>query len=251
VRTIDIKSSKIPDGFSGNIIVHLSDFHNKKIGNPKLIEAIKKVNPNIIVFTGDLIDSRLYNEEIAIGLLNEIRKIAPVYYVTGNHEWRSGKYSRLRKRIENCKVTIVDDKYYKINKGNDSIYIVGFDDPRKYSNEYKEYKQFEIKFKDVMNEIKDDKFKILLSHRPELFSLYSSQNIDLVFSGHAHGGQVRLPFIGGLFSPHQGLFPKYTDGIYKKENSILIVSRGLGNSSIAPQRLFNRPEIIIVKLKNN
>ncbi|PAB60371.1 hypothetical protein CCE28_05600 [Anaeromicrobium sediminis] len=250
ITRINIKSSKVPNEFCGSIILHLSDFHNKKLGNShdKLVEVVKKVKPDLIVFTGDLIDSRLYNEHIAITLLEQITKIAPVYYVTGNHEWRSGKYGRLKKKIEKCNVTILDDKYHKINRGNDSIYIIGFDDPRKYSRKYKDYIQFKIKVEDLMNEIEADKFKILLSHRPELFSLYCSQNIDLVFSGHAHGGQVRLPFIGGLFSPHQGLFPQYTSGTYKQGNTRMIVSRGIGNSSVAPQRIFNKPEIVIVKV---
>jgi len=250
---ITVQYSNLPKTFNGYKIVHLSDLHNKTFGKGQknLIRKIKKTKPDLIVFTGDLIDSRRYNEEPSIKLMKEITKIAPVYYVPGNHEGRSGKFNELEKGLLESGVNVLRNTNKIIKKGEESIYIIGIDDP--VLHHFDSYRDetlnniIEVATDNIPNK---DGFKILLSHRPEAFSLYSRYGMDLVFSGHAHGGQIRLPFIGALIAPHQGLFPKYTSGKYTQGSSAMIVSGGLGNS-LFPQRLFNRPEIILVELTIN
>lgn len=248
---INISSKKIPSSFNGFKIIHLSDLHNKMFGKNQsnLIKSINKSKPDIIVITGDLIDSRKYNEENSMVLINQLVGYYPVYYVTGNHEWRSGNYNSLENKLKKAGVMILRDSNAKITKNKEKIVISGVDDPSKYyyddNNRYSYKNSVGLALKNTS--IKD--YKILLSHRPEKFSLYQSNDIDLVFTGHAHGGQVRLPFIGGIVAPDQGFFPKYTKGAYSENGTTMIVSRGLGNS-IAPQRVFNRPEIVIVTLTN-
>lgn len=251
VTDITIQSPKLSKTFDGYKVVHLSDLHGKSFGkNQKsLVKKIKDLQPDLIVFTGDLVDSRRYKEEDSIGLIGQITELAPVYYVTGNHEWRSRSFSTLEKALIDNHVHVLHNTFDRIKKDKDEIYILGVDDPSLRDSWMDEEETMKDHIEFSMKELpEEDGFKILLSHRPELFSLYSEYNIDLTFSGHAHGGQIRLPFIGGLVTPHQGFFPKYTAGMYTKNDAILIVSRGLGNS-IFPQRIFNRPEIVMVTLK--
>jgi len=241
ISKISIQSEKIPKSFQRYKIVHLSDFHNKSFLNygKRVAEKVKALNPDIIVFTGDLIDSRRYKEEVSLNFMKELVKIAPVYYVNGNHEIRSGKFSSLEQGLKEIGVNILRNTNESISKNGEEIYIMGIDDPL--------YKPLNKTLQGAMKNLQHSSFKILLAHRPEYISEYSSYNLDLIFSGHAHGGQVRLPFIGGLVAPGQGVFPKYTNGKYEIDNTSMVVSRGLGNS-LFPQRLFNRPQIIEVTL---
>lgn len=199
-----------------------------------------------------MIDRRNTRIDIATEFVQQIVKIAPVYYVSGNHEQLSGKYGVLKEKLEKLNVQIIDNSYMTLSKGGDEIGLMSIADPAIQQNEgtylwddsgvYME-KNLKKLFINV-----DTDFNILLSHRPEQFIVYKDMNVDLVFSGHAHGGQIRIPFIGGLIAPNQGLFPKYTNGIYKNDVTSMVVSRGLGNS-IFPFRLFNRPELVVVTLK--
>ena len=216
----------------------------------KLIGKVEDLSPNIIVITGDLIDRRRYNLEKAMLFINSAVKIAPVYYVSGNHEAWSGKYYEIKERLIDAGVIVMEDSKLDITRGNNSIKLLGLSDPDFLTSDYidgTDTSKVEEKLKE-WSEIEG--FKILLSHRPELFDLYSENNIDMIFSGHAHGGQIRLPFVGGLVAPDQGLFPKYTAGSYTSNTSTMYVSRGLGNS-LFPVRVFNRPEIISVTLKSD
>jgi uncharacterized protein len=175
--------------------------------------------------------------------------IAPVYYVTGNHEWWSENFPSLEERLKETEVQVMRNTVEEIKIGQDRIQMAGIDDPAKERESYAESVTVE---ENIMNSIKGNEargdFNILLSHRPELFSLYTQYEFDLVFSGHAHGGQVRLPFVGGLVAPNQGLFPEYSSGIFQVDQTTMIVNRGLGNSMI-PLRVFNRPEIVMVTLR--
>lgn len=248
VNKLTIKSEKLPEDFSGYKIAHISDLHNTEFGkgNEKILKLIKDSAPDIIVVTGDIIDSRKTDIQIAKDFITNASKIAPVYYVTGNHESRIGDKNFIDDIALDNNVTILHNTNEFIQKGKSKIQIIGVDDPDYASVTYGE---------DYMNHELDkysnsEHFKILLSHRPELFDTYVSNNIDIIFSGHAHGGQFRLPFVGGIIAPHQGLFPEYDSGLYTKNNTNLIVSRGLGNS-IFPFRINNPPEIIIVTLEKN
>ncbi len=246
VNELTIKNENLPDDFSGYKIAHISDLHNTEFGNDnnRLLTLIKYSCPDIIVVTGDIVDSRKTDVQIARDFINNAAKIAPIYYVTGNHESRVNEKNRIDSIPLDKNITILHNKDVLIQKGEGEIQIIGVDDPDYVSVTYSdEYMYYELeKYSSSKH------FKILLSHRPELFDAYVSNNIDVVFSGHAHGGQFRLPFVGGIIAPHQGLFPEYDSGLYTENNTNLIVSRGLGNS-IFPFRINNPPEIIIVTLE--
>ena len=250
VSNYTIESNKISKNFDSFKIAKISDFHNtksKKLTND-LVKEIKKSKPNIIVLTGDLVDSYKTNIDVAISFVKKINNIAPVYYVTGNHEARIDNYAELKDELEKNKVVILDGKLEIIEKDNSEINLIGIDDP---SFNFNTYRDDSTIIQDSLVSIQYDKnnFNILLSHRPELIETYAKNNFDLVLSGHAHGGQIRIPLIGGLIAPNQGIFPKYTSGIYEMNNTKMIISRGIGNS-IFPFRVNNRPELVIIKLKN-
>ena len=250
VSTYQIASNKIPNEFNNYKIIQISDFHNNTSSKltKKLIEKIKNQKPNIIVITGDLIDSTKTNVDIAIDMIKEIIEIAPVYYVTGNHEARTNEYDNLKSQMIELGVKILENEAQEIQLNNSTINILGINDPS--FNKERDILDSEI-VKSNMENIRynEDDFTILLSHRPEVFKIYVEKNIDLVFTGHAHGGQIRLPFIGGIIAPNQGIFPEYTEGIYREKDTTMVVSRGIGNS-IIPFRVNNRPELMIVELIN-
>ena len=253
VTNIDFASKAVPKTFNGYKIIQISDLHSKLFGiNQKnLVSKIKKEKPDIIVITGDLVDSKHYNEENSLKLAQEIKNISPIYFVTGNHEKWSGKFPRLEGKLKENGVQVLRNTSAKLRKTGENILLMGIDDPEfSYTSENSsDSKIVEEEIKKALNKEDGPSFKILLSHRPEQFPIYAKNKIDLTFSGHAHGGQIRLPIIGGLIAPNQGIFPKYTSGIYYKDSSAMIVSRGLGNS-IIPQRIFNRPEIVVTTLRS-
>lgn len=252
ISEIAFKSNTIPESFNGYKILQISDLHNKEFGSKqsKILGKIEKINPDIIVITGDLIDSNNTNIDVAMDLIDGIINIAPIYYVSGNHEAWSGSYNDLKSKLENSGVVVLDNKKTEFFNDRDSIDIIGLADTSFIESDWLEYGG-NSETKNLLNKLAEDStnFKILLSHRPELFDIYSNSNVNLVFSGHAHGGQFRLPFIGGLIAPDQGFFPKLTEGIHTSNNTSMIISRGLGNS-IIPVRIFNRPELIVVKLSH-
>lgn len=246
----DYSSSKIPLEFNNFTIAQISDLHNKRFGfkQSRLLNKLDAASPDIILVTGDLIDRRKYNLDAAMVFIKGALRIAPVYYVSGNHEAWSGQYSEIKENLQEAGVIVLDDAKVELARGDSSIIISGVSDPDFLTSSYIEGTNTSS-MEEVLKKWSDiDEFKILLSHRPELFNLYVENNMDLIFTGHAHGGQFRIPFIGGLVAPDQGLFPKYTSGSYIKNNSTMYVSRGLGNS-IIPVRIFNRPEIVVVTLK--
>ncbi|WP_241139095.1 metallophosphoesterase [Bacillus mycoides] len=249
ITEVKITSSKIPFSFKGYKILQISDLHNKKFGDNQdvLIQKVKSINPDIIAITGDLIDSKSCDAEISMQVIRELVKEYPVYFVTGNHEKWSGKYNSLEKKLKKQHVTVLRNEHVSIQKEGQEINLLGIDDPEFTSGNRDEEHIVKNEIRKAKDGMNSDGFKILLSHRPEFLEAYADEQVDLVLSGHAHGGQVRLPFIGGLVAPNQGILPKYTAGLYEQQNTSMIVSRGLGNS-IIPQRVFNRPEIVVVQL---
>ncbi len=247
-RTFQIKSENIPSAFNGFRIVQVSDLHNATFGknNAKLLEMIKASEPDIIAVTGDVIDSRRTNTAIATDFLKEALSIAPVYYVTGNHEFRIAQSESFIGEIKNLGVTVLENESLTLTEGTDIISLCGIADPTFVADYLFGDEAFVVAHH--LEELqKNNSFTLLLSHRPEFFDLYAEYGFDLVLSGHAHGGQFRMPFVGGFIAPGQGLFPEYDSGLYEKDGTSMIVSRGLGNS-IIPLRLLNRPEIITVVL---
>lgn len=247
--TIKIENDKIPAEFDGVKIAHVSDLHNHQWGD-KLIEKIEIENPDIIAITGDLVDSRKTNFDIAFQFIQDASEIAPIYYVTGNHESRLADYALLKERLENASVNMMDDYSVFIEKENKKIQISGIQDPDFVEPMARGGIQGEIVRTKLNETVDKNYFNIVLSHRPEHFEQYVRVGADLVLTGHAHGGQVRIPFLGGLVAPNQGLLPNYTNGVYEEEDTAMIVSRGLGNS-IIPVRINNRPELVVIQLKQS
>ena len=250
VSKYEYKNSKLSINFNGFKILHISDLHNKNF-HGSLYKKIKDINPDIIVITGDLIDRRRTRIDIAVEFVKQIINIAPVYYVSGNHEQLSASYDELKEELTKLDVHILDNSHLILNHDGERIGIMGLADPaliytegNNDNNRNRVYAENNLK---RLYENSVAEFNILLSHRPELIEVYKNINIDLVFSGHAHGGQIRIPFIGGILSPNQGFLPKYSEGMITEDNTTLVVSRGLGNS-IFPIRIFNRPELIVVEL---
>lgn len=241
----------IPRDFNDFKIVHISDLHNKSFGvkQSRLLNTIKKQSPDLIIITGDLVDRRRFDLESAMHFISGAVNIAPVYYVPGNHEAWSGKYSEVAASLTQAGVTVMEDTALELSIADSSIRILGLSDPDFLTSNYLDGTNTSHLEAQLLEWSSYDGFKILLSHRPELFDLYYQYDMDLIFTGHAHGGQFRLPFVGGLFAPDQGLLPKYTSGSYTNNSTTMFVSRGLGNS-VFPLRLFNRPEIISVTLKS-
>ena len=248
LNSYTIMADKLPEGFAGYRIVHLSDLHNTKIGsnNEKLLGMIRKAKPDMIAITGDLIDSRNTDVLVALQFAEEAMKIAPCYYVTGNHEARVSECDDLKKGLTDLGVVVLEDERLGIHRSGEQIALLGVNDPSFETNYLFGDAAAVLRLK--LQELKDeDTYTVLLSHRPELLETYAECGIDLVLSGHAHGGQVRIPFVGGLVAPNQGLFPEYDAGMFTKENTTMIVSRGIGNS-IIPIRVNNRPEVILIEL---
>ena len=249
VNEYEIVSDRIPQVFDGFRIVQVSDLHNAEFGegNSKLIQLLSQTEPDIILLTGDLIDSRHTNIKIALAFAREAMKIAPVYFVSGNHEARVSEYEDLKMGLAEAGVIVLENQKVEITREGESITLMGIDDPSFQENYLFGDAEGIAKQSIETLQRESDEYTVLLSHRPELFELYVETGMDLVFSGHAHGGQFRLPFIGGLVAPNQGFFPKYDAGLFSEENTTMIVSRGVGNS-IVPLRFNNRPEIIVVML---
>lgn len=247
-----LENSNLPPEFSGFRIVQVSDLHNTSFGkdNSSLISLVEKCDADIIVITGDLIDSRLTDIDCALSFARAAAEIAPVYYVTGNHEARVSEYVRLKSGLEEAGITVLDDTAVPVSLGGAEITLAGINDPNFIEGYWSSGSDslVEQKLRSLLDGIEG--FRILLSHRPELFDVYVSCGVDLVLSGHAHGGQFRLPFIGGVFSPGQGLFPEYDSGVFTENATSMVVSRGLGNS-IFPVRINNRPELVCVTLENS
>lgn len=254
VTRYNIKNKNIPKNFNNFKIIQISDLHSRVFGkdNKLLIDKIKAEKPDIIVITGDIINKRNYEDKKIIALVSKIKNIAPIYYVNGNHESWSEKYNMLRGKLIENGVILMENSSIEIKSGNKKLQLLGINDPSFINNDYMSESDKLNQIDKTLNEISTDKrlYKILLSHRPELIELYKKNEIDLVFSGHTHGGQVRFPIIGAIIAPEQGFFPKYDKGIFNEEKTTMIVSSGLGNSVVG-LRLFNPPEIVLVKLFNN
>ncbi len=255
------KAEQLGADLEGYRIVQISDLHNVKFGknNQKLVDRIRECEPDMIVLTGDLVDSNHTNVDRAVQFVDEIVKICPVYYVTGNHEYwlEKSEYDELMDGLVSAGVVILDNQVVEISRGDAKFRLVGLDDrsladgtlEALLSDESIRNNQAEQKEETADNEDSGEKeLTVVLAHEPQYLARYAGTGVDLVLSGHAHGGQFRLPFVGGIVAPDQGFLPEYTAGEYYMNGTEMIVSRGLGNSVI-PVRLFNYPEIVCVDLE--
>ncbi len=237
VTEYEVKVAGLPDAFDGMRVVQLSDLHNVKFrdGNKKLLELTADAEPDVIFITGDMLDSRRTDAKVALELAEALTELAPVYYVTGNHEARIGEYADFEQAMEQLGITLLRNRTVTLERNGELLNIAGVDDPA-FGAGYAGW------------QAAGDGCTLLLAHRPELFKEYAEGGADLVFSGHVHGGQIRLPVLGGVYGPGQGFFPEYDSGVYSTMGSTMIVSRGIGNS-IFPFRVNNAPEIVLAVLR--
>lgn len=258
VSRYTVTSNKIPDSFDGFKILQLSDLHSNSFGdgNNKLLEKITGENPDIVVMTGDMVDSKDTDFDVFTDLAGEISKNYDTYYIVGNHEQSLGKKRRkiLTDILTEFGIKVLDNEKVTITKGGDSINLYGLWFNLRYykdsSNEYTKDVLFgEEQIQDILGKPDTDSYNILLTHNPLYADTYSEWGADLTLSGHIHGGIIRIPFVGGVFSPERKFFPKYDGDMHQVDDKILIVNRGLGNSNLAP-RIFNRPEISVITLSN-
>lgn len=242
--------SSLPAAFDGYRIVQLSDIHTARFGedNSKLLDAVKRAQPDIIAITGDLINNNDKSSlalDIIQPLVRSLVAIAPVYYVTGNHEWDSGWVRELLQILGDNGVTVLRNNYVRLKIGIASIILAGIDDPNGPADM--------ISPETFISQIKKSEgeaYIVLLAHRNIYLDRLSPLGIDLILCGHAHGGLIRLPFIGGLFGPARELFPHYTSGIYSEGGTKMLVSRGIGNNTGVP-RFLNNPQIPVAILRKS
>lgn len=247
VETFTYRSPGLPAGFDGCTIVQLTDLHGAEFGegNCDLLAAVEAAAPDYIVLTGDLQDRfRKTEPRYAADLCADLAAIAPTFYVTGNHEWALGDVRALKSAIREAGATVLTNEFLILERGGGSILLAGIDDPNGFADQ-KTPRELAAEIDAAWG----DNFWILLAHRNNYFPKeYSALGADLVISGHAHGGLIRLPFTDGLVGVERDLFPSYTAGFYEDNGSTLFVSRGLGNSGRS-FRLFNRPQVAVLTLE--
>ena len=245
ISRYEVASQKLPESFDGFKIVQLSDLHGAEFGEDgmELVEKVKELEPEIIALTGDFVTDEgdlAAVEKLAARLV----KLCPVYFVSGNHEFGSGLAVKVRNILERAGVKYLSNEYLTISRGEDGILLGGVEDPLAYADMLSP-----DELAQKMNDAAPDAFKILLGHRNYWMTEYPELPVDLIFCGHAHGGLIRIPGVGGLIGTDRRLFPDFDAGEYNNGRYTLIVSRGLGNSVPIP-RVFNRPEIVCVELSS-
>ncbi len=243
ISRYEVKSQKLPESFDGFKIVQLSDLHGAEFGEDgmELVEKVKELEPDMIALTGDFVTDEgdlAAVEKLAARLV----KLCPVYFISGNHEFGSGLAVKVRNILERAGVKYLSNEYLTISRGEDEILLGGVEDPLAYADMLSP-----DELAQKMNDAAPDAFKILLGHRNYWMTEYPELPVDLIFCGHAHGGLIRIPGVGGLIGTDRRLFPDFDAGEYNNGRYTLIVSRGLGNSVSIP-RIFNRPEIVCVEL---
>ncbi|MGX4600947.1 metallophosphoesterase [Faecalimicrobium sp. JNUCC 81] len=258
-----IENAKIPKEFDNFNIVQISDLHNKSFGknNKKLLKIIDELNPDIIVITGDLVDGENKKFNIALNLIDDLTKKYKVYHIIGNHEQKSlikrykNLYNNYFKELYSKNIINLENEVVKIEKNNSHINIYGLIVPLDYYIYFfNNYKNKNLKLdkkiiEDILGKIDKNEYNVLLAHTPFFFEEYASWGADLVLAGHVHGGIIRIPYVGGLLSPNREFFPKYDFGTYNKEESTMLLSKGLGGSRIL-MRINCRPEIVKIILKH-
>lgn len=245
ISRYEVKSQKLPESFDGFKIVQLSDLHGAEFGEDGmgLVEKVKELEPDIIALTGDFVTDE--GDLAAVEkLAARLTELCPVYFVSGNHEFGSGLAVKVRNILERAGVKYLSNEYLTISRGEDEILLGGVEDPLAYADMLSP-----DELAQKMNDAAPDAFKILLGHRNYWMTEYPELPVDLIFCGHAHGGLIRIPGVGGLIGTDRRLFPDFDAGEYNNGRYTLIVSRGLGNSVPIP-RVFNRPEIVCVELSS-
>ena len=252
-KKYQVKNSKLPEEFNGLKIAHISDVHSKIFGkdNSGVIDRVIKENPDVVIMSGDIIDKREEDIEKFVSMYKKIYERYPTYYSIGNHERKLGwkKYKKYLKMLQMCGVHVIINGSEKLIKNDKHIIINALKfrenmQPKVLTKEKEE--EFISYMKNKLKNLDTKDFNILIAHDPENFKMYKQLGVDLVFSGHVHGGLIRFGKIC-LLSPRRTFFPKYSYGKNTEENTTIITSAGMGKATL-PIRLFNRPEIVIVTL---
>lgn len=231
--------------FDGFRLIHISDLHGREFGahNAALLQAVAEAKPDLICITGDLFDESTGTAFLP-PLLEGLVEIAPVYYVTGNHEWQVETLRMTLRSMEDMGVTVLHNEYHLLRRGGSTLVVAGVDDPCGPLDQKSPTQ--------LMDEIHTDVGQnvpvLMLDHRNDRLALWAELGADLVLSGHCHGGVVRLPLVGGVLGTHRELFPSWDAGLYRKAHTALFVSRGLGYSHVR-FRLFNRPHLPLLILR--
>ena len=238
-------SARLPAGFDGFRIVQLSDLHGASFGegNSRLLRAVRAAKPDLIALTGDFIDGAADVGTVA-SLAAKLAALAPVYFVSGNHDWSSGRLETLATQLKDSGAVYLRNESVILTRGGDSIVLCGVEDPNGHADMIKP----DALLKQVA-EAQPDAFVLLLAHRNYWPDRYPLLPADLILCGHGHGGVVRLPFAGGLLGAGGDFLPAYTDGFYQSWYYSMFVSRGLSDSFLAP-RLFNNPQIAVITLQS-
>ncbi len=235
VTSYTVTHEQIPKAFDGKKIVHLTDLHNNDFGD-QLTQKVIAAKPDIIVITGDWIGYADTDITPAKEQLKALVGIAPIYYVAGNHEAVSPKWAELYNRLVRCGVTVMESHAVLWEEDGEAVQLVGMFDP-----------EFSMHlWRDMAPLVEKDRYTIFLSHRPEYAEEAVEYGADLILSGHTHGGQIRLPWIGSVYAPDQGWFPKYDVGCFTEDEATLIVSQGLGESVY--MRILCPPEMVVITL---
>lgn len=246
-ETFTFSSPRLPQGFDGCVIVQLSDLHGALFGedNRVLLDRVRSAAPDYIFLTGDLQDQyRQTPRSYSVSLGRSLAEIAPTYFITGNHEWAFSDVPGLKRELEAAGVTVLSNEYTVLERGGSTLVLAGIDDPNGYADQ-KTPQALAAEVRAAFG----DPFWLLLAHRNNYFEKeYSLLGADLVITGHGHGGLIRLPFTDGLISVERSFFPSYTAGFYSANGGEVLVSRGLGNSG-RTFRLFNRPEVVVLRLE--
>ena len=245
VERISIDSPKVGPGKVR--IALITDLHSCWYGREQgqIFSKIEREKPDIAVLSGDIFDDKIPDENAKI-LLERLAEICPCFYVTGNHELWSGRVREMKDYVQSIGVTVLSGNCRSINVNGAEIDVCGVDDPF-----YMEESEWKKQIDSAFSKTSESHLKILASHRPERTKIYGQYDFDLILAGHAHAGQIRIPFLNrGLYAPDQGFFAKYVNGPYKQPNgSVLVVSRGLARESTPLPRFFNRPEIAIIEVE--
>lgn len=245
ISRYEVASQKLPESFDGFKIVQLSDLHGAEFGEDgmELVDKVGSLEPDMIALTGDFVTDE--GDLAAVKkLAGRLTELCPVYFISGNHEFGSGLAVKVRNILEGAGVKYLSNEYLTISRGDDEILLGGVEDPLAYADMLSP-----DELAQKMNDAAPDAFKILLGHRNYWMTEYPELPVDLIFCGHAHGGLIRIPGVGGLIGTDRRLFPDFDAGQFNNGRYTLIVSRGLGNSVSIP-RIFNRPEIVCVELSS-
>lgn len=256
VTSQELQFNNLPESFRGFKILHITDLHSKSFGNKNevLIKAINRQEPDLVVMTGDMVNSRDNDFTVLFDLCDRIAGNYPIYWVNGNHEQGLDQQylEQIMGYLKAKDIPVLKNTAVRITRGQDYINLWGLEMAMRYYsrsiNGQRDYRFGAKQINELLPNVDEQELNILLTHNPVYFKTYANWGADLTLCGHMHGGMIRIPFLGGLLSPEVSFFPKYDAGLFVEDGRYMYVSRGVGNG-VFPVRLFNRPEIAVITLR--